>query len=75
MAPVGDSSVLRKQMGFISLMACVVAIRRREKRRMEESNRRMGRPCRSVTISKIKGQEEFIYWALSGCLVNNGVTS
>ena len=25
--------------------------------------------------SKIKGQKEFIYWALSGCLVNNGVTS
>ena len=44
MAPVGDTSVLRKQMGFICLMACVVAIRRREKRRMEESNRRMGRP-------------------------------
>ena len=62
MAPVGDSSVLRKRMGFICLMACVVAIRRWEKRRMEESNRRMGRP-------------EFIYWALSGCLVNDGVTS
>ena len=28
-----------------------------------------------VTISKMKGQDEFIYWALSGCLGNNGVTS
>ena len=29
----------------------------------------------AVTISKMKGQKEFIYWALSGCFVNNGVTS
>ena len=32
------------EMGFSCLMACVIAIRRREKHRMEESNRRMGRP-------------------------------
>ena len=29
----------------------------------------------AVAISNMKGQNEFIYWALSGCLVNNGVTS
>ena len=28
-----------------------------------------------VTISQMKGQDESIYWALSGCLGNNGVTS
>ena len=56
MAPVGDSSVLRKQMGFICLMACAVAIRRREKRRMEESNRRMGRPWVRPWLERRVGQ-------------------
>ena len=57
MAPVVDSSVLRKQMGFIWLMACVVAIRRREKRRMEESSRRMGRPWVRPWIERRAGQK------------------
>ena len=59
MAPVGDSSVLRKQMGFICLMACVVAIRRREKRRMEESNWRMGRPWVRPWMERRVGQGAF----------------
>ena len=59
MAPVGDSSVLRKQMGFICLMACVVAIRRRERRRMEESNRRMGRPWVRPWMERRVGQGAF----------------
>ena len=29
----------------------------------------------AIKRNDTKGQEEFIYWALSGCLVNNGVTS
>ena len=34
-----------------------------------------GTDRRCVAINKMKGQNKFIYWALSGCFVNNGVTS
>ena len=44
MAPVIDMDALRRQMGFMCVLACAVAVRRRDRRRENACNRRAGRP-------------------------------